>query len=201
MIDEFDEAFLKGYDVLKIPVMENGKSVWDERFPIAKIEKLAKNYNHNVNYLEVLKANSTELSLALSIINDHVLNENGAFKMAIKNGGNVHEMAFLMDENYADVSTAFLESGAMVSNDAMENTIVRVNNTTEGEQLVILNSTLENLNQKELTQNQNDLEKQYQKQLLYPNNINQSANIYNTLLVVIAIAEVIILTFGYLYLK
>ena len=42
MIDEFDEAFLKGYDVLKIPVIENGKPVWGERFPIAKIEKLKK---------------------------------------------------------------------------------------------------------------------------------------------------------------
>ena len=42
MNDEFDEAFLSGYDVLKIPVMVNGKSVWNERFPISKIEKLKK---------------------------------------------------------------------------------------------------------------------------------------------------------------
>ena len=37
--DENQEAFLFGYDVLKIPVMENGKPVWNEKFPIEKIEK------------------------------------------------------------------------------------------------------------------------------------------------------------------
>ncbi len=40
--DENQEAFLFGYDVLKIPVMENGKPVWNEKFPIEKIEKLKK---------------------------------------------------------------------------------------------------------------------------------------------------------------
>lgn len=167
---------------------------------INKIEELAKNYNHNVNYLELLKTNSVELSTALTIINSHVLNENGAFKMAIKNGGKNHEMAFSMDENYIDISTAFLESGAMVSQDTMENSIVRVNNSTEGEQLVILNATLENLNQRKLEQSQINVEKQYQKQLLYPNNLNQTASVSGSLLIIIAIAEIMLLTFGYLYL-
>jgi len=39
--DVFD-AFLCGYDVLKIPVIENGKPVWKERFPEEKIEQLKK---------------------------------------------------------------------------------------------------------------------------------------------------------------
>ncbi len=39
--DVFD-AFLAGYDLLKIPVIENGKSVWPEKFPLEKIERLKK---------------------------------------------------------------------------------------------------------------------------------------------------------------
>ena len=40
--DEILDAFLSGYDVLKIPVIENGKPVWEEKFPIEKIEQLKK---------------------------------------------------------------------------------------------------------------------------------------------------------------
>ena len=39
---EVFDAFLSGYDVLKIPVIENGKSVWEEKFPLEKIEQLKK---------------------------------------------------------------------------------------------------------------------------------------------------------------
>lgn len=42
MKEEFSDAFLRGYDVLKIPVIENGESVWKEKFPIEKIEQLKK---------------------------------------------------------------------------------------------------------------------------------------------------------------
>ncbi len=40
--DFLGEPFLCGYDVLKIPVIENGVPVWKEKFPIEKIEKLKK---------------------------------------------------------------------------------------------------------------------------------------------------------------
>lgn len=166
---------------------------------IAKIQEQAKQYNPNVNYFDVLNSTSIELSTALMIINNHVLKENGDFKMAIKNGGVNHEIAFSMDENYADISTAFLESGAMVSHDSMENNIVRVNNSTPGEQLMILNATLENLNQRELEQNNMALQNQYQKQLVYPNNMNEAANVNKIFLIVIAIAEILLLAFGYFY--
>ncbi|MBR1544500.1 MAG: hypothetical protein IJ638_00965 [Alphaproteobacteria bacterium] len=42
MSDDIFDAFLSGYDVLKIPVIENGKSVWAEKFPLEKIEQLKK---------------------------------------------------------------------------------------------------------------------------------------------------------------
>ena len=42
MSDDVFDAFLIGYDVLKIPVIENGKSVWEEKFPLEKIEQLKK---------------------------------------------------------------------------------------------------------------------------------------------------------------
>ena len=42
MDDDFDEAFLSGFDVLRIPVIENGIPTWEEKFPISKIEELKK---------------------------------------------------------------------------------------------------------------------------------------------------------------
>ena len=47
MDSEFDDAFLAGYDVLKIPIMINGKPVWEERFPLSKIEKIKKSVGVN----------------------------------------------------------------------------------------------------------------------------------------------------------
>ncbi len=42
MDDDFGGAFLAGFDVLKIPVIENGIPTWEEKFPIEKIEELKK---------------------------------------------------------------------------------------------------------------------------------------------------------------
>ena len=40
MEEDFSLPFLAGFDVLKIPVIENGIPVWPEKFPIEKIEEL-----------------------------------------------------------------------------------------------------------------------------------------------------------------
>ena len=140
---------------------------------IDKIQQLAKNYNPSFSYMQLLSDLSPELSTALTIINNHILNEQGAFQMAIKNGGERHEIVFAMDENYSVISESFRESGAMVSSDMMENDIVRVNNTTEGEQLMILNATLENLDQKRIDKAQSEiLQNVYQKKKVFEQSIN-----------------------------
>ena len=40
MEEDFDKPFLAGFDLLKIPVIENGKSVWEKKFSLEKIEEL-----------------------------------------------------------------------------------------------------------------------------------------------------------------
>lgn len=40
MEEDLSKPFLVGFDVLKIPVIENGKPTWEEKFPIQKIEEL-----------------------------------------------------------------------------------------------------------------------------------------------------------------
>ena len=161
---------------------------------IDKIQQLAKNYNPSFSYMQLLSDLSPELSTALTIINNHILNEQGAFQMAIKNGGERHEVVFAMDENYSVISESFRESGAMVSSDMMENDIVRVNNTTEGEQLMILNATLENLDQKRIDKAQSEiLQNVYQKKKVFEQSINESANTFNIFLMTIVGFEVVIL--------
>ena len=113
---------------------------------ISPIQKVVKNYNLSVNYFEILSSTSIELSLVLVMIHQYVLNKEGTFHMSIKNGGIHPEIVFLTDENVSEILESFIERGAMVGQDTMENTIVRVSNTTMGEQLVTLNATLENLN-------------------------------------------------------
>lgn len=166
---------------------------------ISKIQEVAKSYNSNVDYFQVLNKSSIELATALMLINDHVLKEPGMMRMAVKNENGTKEMAFSMDENYASISTAFSESGAMVSNDIMENSIVRINNSMPGEQLMILNATYENLNQQKLEKTSINLENSYQKKLIYPNNINEAAHVNKTFLIVIAITEILLIAFAYFF--
>ena len=167
---------------------------------IDKIQQLAKNYNPSFSYMQLLSDLSPELSTALTIINNHILNEQGAFQMAIKNGGERHEVVFAMDENYSVISESFRESGAMVSSDMMENDIVRVNNTTEGEQLMILNATLENLDQKRIDKAQSEiLQNVYQKKKVFEQSINESANTFNIFLMTIVGFEVVILLIGFFF--
>lgn len=44
---DFEFPFLQGFDKLQIPVIENGVPVWEEKFPIEKIEKLKKTVGMN----------------------------------------------------------------------------------------------------------------------------------------------------------
>lgn len=166
---------------------------------VDKIQTIAKNYNPNVSYTDLLTTLSPEVSTSLNIIHNHVLNEQGAFQMALKNGDNQHEIMFAMDENFSNISSSFRESGAMVSSDAMENDIVRVNNTVEGEQLMILNTTLESLNQKKKEKLQAELlQNTYQKKLIYENTNQEAANTFNIFLITLVSTEVIILLIGLL---
>ena len=100
--------------------------------------------------METLSKTSPEIAKALEIVDKQMLNENGKFQLLIKNGGVNHEMMFALDENYSYVTDAFQDNGAMISNDSAENSIVRVNNTTPGEQMVILDSTNKELEQRKL---------------------------------------------------
>lgn len=162
---------------------------------ISKIHEMAKGYNPNVNYLELLSKSSPEVATSLEIINKHILDDTGAFQMAVKNGGQNSEIMFAMDDNYSEVVNAFYESGAMVSQDANDNSIVRPNNTTPGEQLVILNATLENLDELKLEkENGESLTNNYQKILKLDNDkLGETANISNSLLPVLVIANIILL--------
>ena len=176
------------------PILKQPNSTIDPTVA-SKIGSLTANYQSQVSYMQLLGAKSPELMTALTLIQEQLLNEKGAFQMAVKNGGKQHEMMFAVDENYNHVSTAFHESGAMVSHDAMEHSIIRVNNTSPGEQLMVLSTTLDNLRQKKIESslvNQNV----YQKQLVYPNQMNEAANVHKTFLIVVLVAEMLLLLVG-----
>lgn len=203
----FDMKFIKKEeDTSKFKIIYGDFPINKERANIdpllvSKISELSNSYKSNIDYSQLLQQKSPELLTSFMIIYNHILNNKGSFQMAIKNSGKIHEIVFAMDENYSNVSESFLESGAMVSNDTMENNIVRVNSSTPGEQLMLLNATLENLNQRKLEQTQIDLGLQnvYQKKLEYPQNLNEAANVNGTFLTIIAIAEIILLSFFFYF--
>lgn len=159
-----------------------------------KVNNLVNGYQSHVSYMDLLGMNSPELMTSLTIIQEQVLKEKGAFQLAVKNSGVNREMMFAVDENYANISTAFQESGAMVTHDAMEHSIIRVNDTMPGDQLLILSATLDNLRQKEKEAEQNALvaQNQYQKKLVYPTMNNEAANVGKTFLIVSIVTEILL---------
>jgi len=164
----------------------------------SKINELTNNYQSQVSYMEILGNKSPELKTALILIQEHVLNEKGAFQMAIKNGGNNHEIMFALDENYSNISDSFHESGAIVTHDAMEHSIIRINNTTPGEQLLILSTTVDSLNQKKIEERNTLINKNgYQKKLEYPNIMkDEAANVHKTFLIIVLITQILLLVVG-----
>lgn len=148
------------------PIPSNGNQL-DPAFE-KKIYDLANGYNPNVSYVDILSTISPELKMALEMIDDNVLDQSGEFKMAVKSNGNDYDIKMGMDENYQDIITAFSENGAYTSEDINGNVIVMLPSNMD--QLVLLNSVLENLQQKGYTEEQaKDLVNQYQKKLVYRN--------------------------------
>ena len=151
-----------------------------------------KSFNPNVNYLDVLKNSAPELATSLEILQGHVLGQEGEFKMAIKNNGDSRDIAFSLDENYQEIADCFRNSGAMMTNDTNEKSIIRVSNDS----VFTMINTLENLNanakEKEGNSKSNNIVfiKKMDEQ-----NLGNAARINTTFLAIIAAAEVILVGF------
>ena len=171
----------------------NGKNGENKLPPelINRIKEAAQGYNPNRNYMETLSKTSPEIAETLKMLHEHLLDNTGAFQLLIKNGGTNHEMMFAFDENYNNVSDAFQTNGAILTNDASENSIVRLNNTVPGEQLLLLRSTNKTLEQKidEKTGTLSN-EMQYIKKMDDIDNVGNASTIFLT---VVTVAEVLML--------
>lgn len=171
------------------PLTEPGNKLNQDTLYV--IQRIADNYNSSVDYFKLLESDSIELATSLKIIENNILNQKGSFKMAVKTDGLSQDIMFAMSPEYYEVSNAFNESGASVVHNDNES-IIKVNNNSIGEKIVILTTTLENLDKKNLEKNAPVKENAYQKQLIFPIN-NQAANAHNIFLAVTACAEVLLL--------
>ena len=165
---------------------------------IADIQKLGDQYNPSKDYVAVLNQTSPEISEAFKLIDDNLLNKEGAFQFLLKNGGTEHEMMFALDEHYNDVSEAFQHNGAMISNDVNENNIVRLPNSTPGDQLLTLQQTNAELKQNELEASQQTLENGVAMVKTYEppkaeEDLDEAANVSPTLLIVVTIVELLLI--------
>ena len=162
---------------------------------IADIQKLGETYNPGRDYVADLRKTSPEIGEALELIDNNLLNQKGGFQFLLKNGGKEHEMMFALDEHYNNVSDAFQNNGAMVSNDVKENNIIRLPNSTPGDQLFTLQNTNAELKQNTLENAQNTLEngmamvKKFEPPKPEQADLNEAANISPVLLVVVTIVE------------
>lgn len=171
------------------PINEPGNKLNPETIYV--IRKISESYDPSVDYFKLLESDSIELATSLKIIENNILNQKGSFKMAVKTDGLSQDIIFAMSPEYYEVSNAFSESGATVVNNGNES-VVKVNNNTIGEKIVILTTTLENLDKKNLEKTEPVKENNYQKKLVLPD-INQAANAHNIFLAVTACAEVLLL--------
>ena len=165
---------------------------------ISGITKLVSEYKPNTNYMEILSGLSIELKLALDIIYNNVLGQEGAFQMAIRSNDIYNDMAFGMDKNYSNILDAFNINGAYVSYDENENGIVTVNETLPGNQLLILSATNESLNS--IKEEKTPAELINNPQLIKKIDNRESANANYTLLIVMCITEILLLSVYFIFL-
>ena len=163
---------------------------------ISDIQKHAKEYNPEKDYIALLNQTSPELAEALQLIDNNVLNKPGTFQFLLKNGRTNHEMMFALDEHYNNVSKAFHNNGAMVSNDEDENSIVRLPNSTPKSQMLILEGT--NAQLKQTLSQGVSMVKTYEPTKKLEEKSSEVANVNGTLLIIITIVEVFLITL-YIY--
>lgn len=166
-----------------------------EPIVLGEVTSLVNNYNPMASYKDVLMQKSPELMTSLNIIDDEVLGKKGLFQMNVNNNDGNLDFSFILDDNYNDLTEAFTESGAMVTNDAAENSVVVLRNTTPGDNLFALNITAESIH--DLRQQvKKSLENGYQKKLEYKNSNNETALANPNFLVVVLIANLVTLVLG-----
>lgn len=170
---------------------------------VSKIQQEANSYQGNINYMDLLGANSPELKEALVLLNQSVIGENGAFQMAVNNTENKNDLLFAMDENYSNIMDAFSNNGAIVKIDAEEHGIVYVHDDLPGNQLITLATTNEELAAEKEKKQANNIELknsyQYVKKIDLPN-VDQAAKVSYILLGTVAVTEILFVVFYLLHL-
>lgn len=161
---------------------------------ISQIEEQAKSYKSNVDYSYLLDDASPELATAFEIINNNIFDNEGAFKMAVKNDDGNIDMRFGMDQNYQNIASAFNENGAVLTGATEDYEVVDVNDTVPGEQLSTLNGTNETLAKEKEINNKitNGVQLTYG---IYPinNPNNEAANASHIFLMVVTVANIVLL--------
>lgn len=161
-----------------------------------EVKNLVSSYNPSTSYKDILMQKSPELMMSLNIVDEEVLGKTGLFQMNVDNKNGNYGFSFILDENYSDLTQAFSEGGAMVTNDAAENSVVMLNNTTPGDNLFALNITASSIH--DLRQQIKNLQNvnAYQKQLKYDPKMNESALANPNFFMIVLIANLIMLTLG-----
>ena len=161
-----------------------------------EVKNLVSSYNPSTSYKDILMQKSPELMMSLNIVDEEVLGKTGLFQMNVDNKNGNYGFSFILDENYSDLTQAFSEGGAMVTNDAAENSVVKLNNTTPGDNLFALNITASSIH--DLRQQIKNLQNvnAYQKQLKYDPKMNESALANPNFFMIVLIANLIMLTLG-----
>lgn len=161
-----------------------------------EVKSLVSSYNPSTSYKDILMQKSPELMMSLNIVDEEVLGKTGLFQMNVDNKNGNYGFSFILDENYSDLTQAFSEGGAMVTNDAAENSVVMLNNTTPGDNLFALNITASSIH--DLRQQIKNLQNvnAYQKQLKYDPKMNESALANPNFFMIVLIANLIMLTLG-----
>lgn len=164
------------------------------------IKEKSKEYNPNVDYMETLARVSPEISKAFEIIDTNLLNKEGFFQFALKNGKTNHDMSFRLGSSYSSVTQAFNSTGISITHDSKENGVVIINNTNPGEQILILDSVNEELKKEKLDNTQAILNNgmayvKKMEDLRDNSSLDEAASVNPFFLITVIIAEVLLIGF------
>lgn len=119
-----------------------------------RIKELIREYKSDISYFELLEKISPEVVDTLKIFDENVMEQEGMFKLAIKNNGERIDIKFGMDKNFSEIRNIFNEKGAL-TNKENDIDVVLIDGYNYSNQCLILNSTLNSLREKK-----NNLSKQ-----------------------------------------
>ena len=187
----------------KFPVVGHPENHLD-KVAISKVVEVARTFQPSADYSMVLSEKSPELFLACQLFQNHILNTDGAARIAVKREDDDFRILFGLDEKLEAVSESFSTNGADVNRNP-NGAVVQLGERSSIERIMVLSNTIETLDtMSKEREGQMTLDKErgayVKKYTMDSSNVSNEGKANTLTLILVVTAEILAVAFSLFFL-